>query len=174
MDITDRSLQLMITAQDMEDKGQKHYARAAQTCTHPVGREVFAMLRDYETQHIVRIKEVYTALKGGNPWTEGLASFVVPTDLSHVFRVLAGKHQSGTTSADEKQAIDIGIEFESASIRFYQELHDKATDPLEKKFAAAMVAEERGHLTLLADLKSYYEDPEGWMLAKERAGLDGA
>ncbi|MBF0531383.1 MAG: ferritin family protein [Deltaproteobacteria bacterium] len=174
MDITDRSMKLMTTALDMEEKGQKHYAEAALICRNALGREVFSLLSDYEVRHMVRIKEIYTALKGGSAWTEGLASFVVPSDLTDVFRILTQKHKPDRTEADEKKAIDIGMEFESASIKFYHELGDLSADPLEKKFADLMVAEERGHLNLLADLKAYYEDPEGWFMAKDRAGLDGA
>jgi len=36
------------------------------------------------------------------------------------------------------------------------------------------VEEEREHRKILENLKYYYTDPEGWLMEKGRAGLDGA
>ncbi|MEW5723087.1 MAG: ferritin family protein [Thermodesulfobacteriota bacterium] len=164
----------LTTALDLEEKGRRHYLETVRTCRNPVGREVFQMLADYEVQHIERIREIAASPGPGRPWTEGLASFEVPTDLGRVFRALTGQHQARQAEADEVAALEMGLEFESASIKFYQDRQAQARDPLEKKFLGLMVAEERGHLNLLSDLRLYYTDPESWYLEKDRVTLDGA
>ena len=72
------------------------------------------------------------------------------------------------------EALDIGIEFESAAIEYYENHLMKAEEPLERKFIEHLIEEEREHRRILEDLKYYYTDPEGWLMEKSRSGLDGA
>ena len=57
---------------------------------------------------------------------------------------------------------------------FMKIMRPRPGDPLERKFSELMAEEERTHLSLLSDMKMYYEDPESWFMEKERSGLDGA
>ncbi len=70
--------------------------------------------------------------------------------------------------------MDIGLDFESASVKFYQEHRARTTDPLEAAFLDQMILEEKEHWKALKDTRYYLTDPEGWFMEKERAGLDGA
>ncbi len=170
-----RCLLMLSTALEMERKGRKYYDEAASTCRLEVGREVFELLRDYEVKHTERIQEIYGSLAGGGGWSEELASFAPSQDLGAVFRKLAAaRSEHIRAETGDIEALDVGIDFESASVKFYEEQLLKATDPLEKKFIGHMVAEERDHLRTLTDMRYFYTDPEGWFMEKEHAGLDGA
>jgi rubrerythrin len=169
-----RSMTMLSTALEMEEKGKKYYDEAALGCRNPLGREVYDMLARYEIQHVERIQTIYDGLTQGRGWNEDASAFAVVSDLSEAFRALARKHESTKADASDIQAIEVGIEFEDAAIRFYQGQLPQAIGVVEQKFIQAMIAEERGHLNLLTDLKYYYTDPAGWLLEKSRGTLDGA
>ncbi|MDY6850502.1 MAG: ferritin family protein [Thermodesulfobacteriota bacterium] len=172
---TGTSLRMLAAALEMEEKGKAYYEKAAQTCRNELGREVFQLLKDYEEKHIERINEIYSSLKSGGSWSEDLILFEVPQNFKAAFRSLVPK-QGERVKADtgDVEALEIGIEFESASVKFYEDHLDQAVNKLEKKFTELMAAEEREHLRILSDMRFYYTDPEGWFMEKERAGLDGA
>lgn len=171
----DSALTMLTTALEMEEKGKKYYLEAAQTTKNEVGREIWKLLADYEDKHTAKIKEIYDALSGGKGWQEEIASMPVVTDLGQVFKKLA-REQKEHIKADtgDMEALGVGIQFEQASVKFYEDHLAQSENPVEKKFVEAMVAEERGHLNLLTDMKFYYTDPEAWFMEKEKAGLDGA
>lgn len=171
----DRSLSMLTAALEIEEKGKAYYEKAAQTCRNELCREIFQLLKDYEEKHIERINEIYKSLKSGGAWTEDLASFEVAEKLNTVFKSLVQK-RAKRVKADtgDVEALEIGIKFESASVKFYEDHQSRAPDGPEKKFAELMAAEEREHLRILSDMRFYYTDPEGWFMEKERAGLNGA
>jgi len=168
------AIKMLATALEMEEKGKKYYDEAVETCRNQLGRDVFRLLADYEIQHMKRIREIHDSIRGGGSWSAA-ADFEPVHGLAEVFRKLA-REQKEHIRADtgDLEAIDIGVKFESASVKFYQEYLGHATNPLEKRFLEHMVEEERGHLNLLTDMRQYYTDPESWFLEKDRAGLDGA
>ena len=170
----ERAMTMLTTALEMEEKGKKFYDDAAVTCKNKVGREIYELLSKYEVEHVERIQQIYDGLTKGLGWKEDTASFAVTTDLGEAFRKLAASHKETKADADDVQALGVGIEFESASVKFYEEHLGESENEIEKKFLEAMVAEERGHLNLLSDMKFYYTDPAAWLMEKERAGLDGA
>ena len=95
--------------------------------------------------------------------------------MKSIFRELAKKHASKIEAgSSELEALDVGIEFESAAIKYYEDHLKRAEKPLECKFVEHLVEEEREHRKILENLKYYYTDPEGWLMEKGRAGLDGA
>ena len=170
----EKTLTWLKTALEMEEKGKKHYDQAALTSRNELGREIFKMLSDYEVEHQKRIREIYAKLEGGESWTGDLAEFEAVTDLTGVFRELAKKQAAEKVRADDVEALNMGMDFENASIRFYQEQSRAARDSHEKRFLDLMTLEERGHLNVLADMRLYYTDPEAWYIEKDRVHLDGA
>ena len=72
------------------------------------------------------------------------------------------------------RAVDIGLDFESASLEFYREQRARTADPLEAAFLDQMTLEEKEHFKALKDTRYYLTDPAGWFIEKERAGLEGA
>jgi len=170
----DRSMRMLVTAREMEKKGKAFYLEASETCRNKVGQEIFSLLADYEDQHIKRIQEIYQALEKGRAWSEDWTNIKPDSDLETVFKKLA-REQGSKVKADasDLEALDVGQGLESASIAFYQEHLNLSDDSLEKKFLLQLVLEEKGHFRILADMRYYYSDPAGWLMEKERAGLDG-
>jgi rubrerythrin len=170
------ALSMLKTALEMEEKGYRFYAKAVAEDKNELGRGVFKMLRDDEKIHIERIRIIFTSLVSGGAWTDEWKEFSTPPrDLGQIFRDLAQQHESEITpETGDLTAIDIGLDFEAKSVRFYTEELQRAVNPLERDFAKAMIAEEETHHELLADMKLYLTDPESWFREREKGGLDGA
>ncbi len=72
------------------------------------------------------------------------------------------------------EALNVGIDFEYKTVKFYQDYLPRAKDALERQFVEEMVAEERGRYTVLKDMKHSMADPAAWYQEMERGGLDSA
>jgi len=173
---TDRALKMVETALAMEEKGKGFYQKALEKTKNELGRDIFEKLRDDEDVHVVRIRKIVASLSGGTGWTDAWKAHQPEhADLGVVFRKLAKKHGTGiTTSTDDIDALQVGLDFEQEAVSFYKGHLEEATDPIEKEFIERMVQEERSHFAALKDMKFYLENPEAWMEEKERSLLDGA
>lgn len=159
---------------EMEEKGKKFYEKAAGECDQGLGKEVFAMLMDDEFRHIERIKEIEKALDKNEGVEKACALSNDFQDPGNVFRKIASRASDHKACPSTVKALQAGIEFELALVSFYEDALSKAQDHLEKEFLKRMLAEEKGHYALLEDMNFYYEDPEGWAMDQDKAGLDGA
>ncbi|WP_045216437.1 ferritin-like domain-containing protein [Desulfonatronovibrio magnus] len=163
------------TAIEMEEKGKKFYEKAVEDCKDGLGREIFIMLRDDEVRHIDRIKEIEKALDQGQDVLEQACSMPADEkDMGKMLRDMASKVDTDKACSSTESALNTGIEFELALVKFYEDALEKAQEDIEKEFLKKMVAEEKAHYVLLEDLKYYYEDPEGWAMGQGKSGLDGA
>lgn len=175
-DAPDRSLQMLSTALEMEEKGKGFYDKAVSRCHNAVGKEIFRMLMKDEVMHMDRIRKIYERLKAGESWSDEWKS-IQPDhkDLGVLFRELASAHGREITSeASDMEALEVGIDFELRAISFYQEHFEKATDALEREFIEQLIAEEKSHHAALSDMKLYLSDPAAWFVEMEHPGLDGA
>jgi rubrerythrin len=172
---TQCSIDMLATALEMEEKGRAFYKKAAVSCHNPQCKEIFSTLINDEVVHTQRIKQIHDALLGSKCWIRNWETLKASQkDLSDVFRKLAaGTREKIKADTSDLEAVDIGLEFESASIAFYKNHRSKTSDPLEAAFLDQMVLEETGHWQALQDIRYYLTDPEGWFMEKERAGLDG-
>jgi rubrerythrin len=172
---TDSSIKMLAAALEKEEKGRDFYKEAVSKCSNELGKEMFRMLMADEGVHIKRIKDIYSALQGGQSWKEEWKGDQGKLeDLHQLITERIEKLGSKVADVgDDIEALDIGIEMEQGAITFYEEHLEKATDPLEQDFIALMLGEERGHYAALNDLKHYLENPETWFVEKERHGLDG-
>ena len=162
------------TALEMEKKGKDFYQSAADECSAKVGQEIFSMLRDDEVRHMERIREIEKALDQGSGLEAACTLQESASDPGQVFRELAGKVQAEKPCDSTVKALSAGIDFELALVKFYEDALEKASEDLERQFLKRMVNEEKAHFILLSDMQDYYQDPEGWYMQQERAGLNGA
>jgi rubrerythrin len=173
---SDRSLQMLSRALEMEKEGKAFYEEAVSTCQNELGREMFRMLMKDELLHMDRIGKIYESLKGGEAWSEEWKS-IEPDhkDLRVLFKEMASAHGTKITAkTSDLEALDVGIDFESRSVAFYQDHLSKAKDRVEREFIEQMVTEEKSHHAALSDMKLYLSDPAAWFLEQEHPGLDGA
>ena len=136
------------------------------------------MLGRDEVVHTAVIKRIYDKLSAGADWASELSELKSEQDqddLVRAFVELAAKNVKVIkASADDMKALEVGLEFERKAVAFYLEHLERAVDPLEKEFIQAMVEEERTHVSVLADMKTYLENPASWFEEHERVRLDGA
>jgi rubrerythrin len=175
-DNIERSLQMLSTALEMERKGKTFYDEAISTCQNEVGREMFRMLMKDEVVHMDQILKIYEALKAGGAWSDEWKSIRSEhKDLRELFREMVSDHGTRITSkTSDLEALEVGIDFESRAISFYQEHLEKATDSLEREFIEQIISEEKSHHAALSDMKLYLSDPAAWFVEQEHPGLDGA
>jgi rubrerythrin len=169
-----RSLKMLSTALEMEEKGRAFYERVVSTCKNSVGREMFKMLLEDEKVHMDRIKKIYESLSGREVWCSWDDLEAPHGNLTAIFRKMAKEHGSKiSVDTDDLEALDVGIDFEARSVEFYEEQLKKATDKLETDFIKEMIVEEKEHYAALEDMKLYLSDPASWFRERERGGLDG-
>ena len=172
----EKALEMLKTALSMEEEGEKFYKKAMDASKNVLGKNIFETLMKDERVHYGRILKIYNELKEKSAWTdEWTLMDVGHKDVTELFREMAAKHgKTLEADPDELEALDVGIDFEYKTMKFYQDYLPQATDSLEKQFVEKMVAEERGHYTALKDMKQYMADPAAWYQEMERSGLDGA
>lgn len=89
-------------------------------------------------------------------------------------RIAREKKSVSKACLDDVAAIESGLALENKSIDFFTDRLKQTTTPLEREFLNHMIAEERSHYILLADLRFYYVDTEHWFMEKGKTDLDGA
>jgi len=172
----EEALEMFCAAIDMKERKKALYQEAMNACPDQVGIETFRMLRDAEDEHLKRITELYEEVKEGRVWANvcKLHSFE-SEDKQGILRRIAKEHAKVPKACvDDVVAIETGMNLENASIEFFEKRKAKTSSQVELEFLLRMIAEEREHYILLADLKYYYVDPESWFMEKSRARLDGA
>jgi rubrerythrin len=169
------SIDMLNTALEMEEKGKAFYEKAVKTCGNPQCQEIFSGLIKDEILHQERIKHIHDTLTSGKCWTREWESIKGSSqNLGKLFQDLAVREKKKIKSdTKDLEALDIGLDFELASIKFYRDYRTRTIDPLEAAFLDQMILEEKGHWKALKDTRYYLTDPEGWFMEKERAGLDG-
>jgi rubrerythrin len=170
------TLDMFCTAREMKERKRELYENAMNACPDQVGIETFRILRDAEADHLKRIQEVYEELKKGKVSADVCHFHSFDTEDKKVLlrRVAAERGKVPSACLDDVAAIETGIELENACIDYFEKQLKQAADPIEREFLQRMIADDREHHILLADLKFYYVDTENWFLEKGRQILDGA
>lgn len=170
------TLDTFCTVMELKEKKRALYEAAMKTCPDQVGIETFRMLKDSEADHLKRMEEVYAELKKGKVSADACSFHSFDTkDKKELLRKVAEERgKLPKACLDDVAAIETGIKLENVSIEYFEKQLSLAGDPLEREFLKRMIAEEREHYILLADLKFYYADTEAWLLEKGRQVLDGA
>ncbi|MBN2140554.1 MAG: hypothetical protein PHV85_10135 [Desulfovibrionaceae bacterium] len=162
-------------AVDLCARAAGFYAESAASCGDGLGREVFEQLAADERSRQGIMEELRRSLvKGADFAAVCVLDESRTRDVRAAFRDLAAGRDRPAVCLTELAAVGAALELERAAVDFYQDWLMDAGDDAEQRFLARMLEEQRGHVVMLADLQQYYEDPEAWSLARERAGLDGA
>jgi len=172
----DRSLQMLATALEKEERGRDFYLKAASTCVNQLGIEIFRVLAAEEVIHITRVKQIYQSIKGGKPWTDDWKAHKMESqNLQQLFRERISKFgPKVTTQTGDLEALEIGLGFEQGAIDFYEKELAVCANAVERGFLERMILEERSHYASLSDVKQYLTNPASWFAEKEHPVLDGA
>jgi len=169
-------LEIMCTTVEIKEKMKAFYAEAAANCDDPVGSETFKMLRDSEQKHLEKLNAIYADLTKGPGDLDACRfyDFEVPGKNQIMQKLKQKREGIPKACLDNVAAIESGMELENNGIEFFLTRLKEAAEPVEREFLNHMLAEERSHYILLADLKFYYMDTEHWFMEKAKTGLDGA
>jgi rubrerythrin len=166
----------LCAAVDIKEKMKELYAHAAGQCSDDLGTETFRMLEKIEADHLDRLRGIYADMVKGEKGFDSCRfyDFDTPDSRSVVKRIALERKTVSKACLNDVAAIESGIMLENKSIEFFTGRLKNASSPVEREFLNHMIAEERSHYILLADLKFYYVDPEHWFMEKARTDLDGA
>lgn len=169
-------IETMCTALEMKERMKTFYADAAGRCGDKVGTETFEMLRDMEQKDLDRLNAIYADVAKGPGELDACRFYDFETlGTSAVMHKLKQERAKVSNAClDDVAAIESGMELENKGIEFFMSRLKEATVAVEREFLNHMIAEERSHYIMLADLKFYYVDSGHWFMEKARAGLDGA
>ncbi len=169
-------LEIMCAALEIKGKMKSFYSDAAGKCGDPMGTETFKMLEDMEQKHIENLQQIYADLSKGGKGLDACRFYDLETPgMAEVMRKIKQKRESVSEACMfDVAAIESGMELENSGIQLFVNGLKQASGPEEREFLNHMIAEERSHYILLADLKFYYVDPGHWFMEKSKAGLDGA
>ncbi len=166
----------MCAALEIKEKMKSFYSDAAGKCSDRVGTETFEMLRDMEEKHLARLQQMYADLLKGESGVDACRFYDIDApDRAEVLRKLKQKRQAVPEAClDDVAAIEAGMDLENKGIEMFVARLKETSGSSEREFLNYMIAEERSHYILLADLKFYYLDTEHWLMEKSKSGLDGA
>ncbi|MGE4291627.1 MAG: hypothetical protein AB7E32_05385 [Desulfovibrio sp.] len=170
-----KSHEYLCKALELAEEAGSFYQKILRICEDGLGKEVFGMLADQGARQKELIDQVYGALQGGGDWAGACSLDESDKEgVRQIFQSLAEKHVPQGACATEVTAARAAMDMQAAAVDFYDTWLSDAEDETEQLFVNHMIGELRMQRVLLADLVEYYNDPEGWAMAQDHAGLDGA
>ncbi|NLI82202.1 MAG: hypothetical protein GX443_11050 [Deltaproteobacteria bacterium] len=170
------SIDIFCSALEMKQRKRELYENAMKACPDQVGMETFRMLRDAESMSIQKMEKVYEELKKGSVSADScrMTAFEGEDRRDFIRSIAAEQKKVSKACSDDVAAIESGLKLEDASMRLLGGQLKSSSDPLLREFLQRLIAEEREHYIMLADLKFYYLDTGNWFLEKGKQTLDGA
>jgi len=158
----------------MEIEGKEFYEKASQKASDKLGKELFSRLAQEEDFHAAKAREISDFLKRGESPLAIEESLDKAQKLNSIFarakKEIQAKRQ---ISSSELKAIEIALDMEEKSRKFYEDQSASARTDFEKRFFKAVKQEERGHYLSLVSYREYMVDPAGWFAKSEHISLDG-
>jgi len=162
---------------ELKEQKAKFYGEWAQKCDDSVGRDILIAIQDAESRDVERLKTAQEEWSKTNEWSSVCRYVPERTSIADVvLQKVRESHKNASKAGcgSVKFPLDVARELEEKAITLFRKQLENANSEDEKSFIEAFISEEKEHLRLLADLKYYYEDPQGWFMEKGRGGLDGA
>lgn len=172
-------LAVLQEALTIEQTGEDFYRRGAETCSNPVARETFLALADVEKQHAAYFRAYYDAMSKTGNWPAAspveLAHHEVPAMAKAIFDQARcdAEECDVVMCAELHQLYGAAMDKERQSIALYQGQAGESDSPEQKTFFEFLVAQEKGHLELLANTQKYLDDPIHWFFDQEQWIVEG-
>ena len=169
----DNFSKIIRTAIKMEEDGIDFYQKAAEKSSHPLGRKMFLSFIEDEKRHLAVLKEILADLKFSD-FDQFFQEKTPREKITSIFRQTNKEIKERiAANSDEIKALEIGMDMESKSVKFYQSALEKAEDISQKAFLRRLVEEEKEHYQILQNTHSYLKDSGDWFLWEEKGLLDG-
>lgn len=133
-------LDALMRAMELEKEAFDFYTRAEQKTFNQAGKKMFRWLARTEEEHYQKFSELYNALSTGGRWVFYGGSTVA---------IDAGPEV--TFDTDDREALEIALEFERNGIAYYEELLHRTEDIEGKTMLKTLLDEEREHLKILKE-----------------------
>lgn len=152
---------------DFERKGSEFYIKLGIDTRQALAKNLFYNLARQEINHIIRIEEIFNAIKRDAPWPEVSARKIseIENEMKKVFDKL-GKH-TRKVKLDNLEGYRLAIDMEKQGYEMYKEFSKKAIDEREKQFFAAMTEEEKTHLEALDNVYYFLTESKDWLSVEE-------
>jgi len=158
-----------------EQAEMEFYAGNAKRSKNPLAKGIFETLAKDEEEHMRRIRGLHERLLAQGAWPKEMPLEVAGTNIKQVLEGLAEMPAAAHDhDVDDVAALERGREFEGKGTKFYADLAQACTDPLEQKFFEFLSRIEREHLRSIERSLDFFKDPSSWNMERERSGLDGA
>ena len=158
-----------------EKEEMAFYNGEAERSKNPVAKALFKTLAAEEEEHMSRISALHKKLVGEGAWPEDVPIEVsgsnVKSALSDFRRDLASTQEHDN---DDIAALQKSIESEKGAAELYSNIAKASENPQEVTFFKFLSEIEREHMLSLQDSLVYLQDPQSWLEADGRQGLDGA
>jgi rubrerythrin len=178
MDKAHEDLEALTLALKMEGDGRQFFLAARDKTEHPLAKETFAYLADWELEHISIIQHFYASLRDRGQWTttshlQGKRGEAIATFRS-VFRAARERlDETVGADADVLHAYRLAREMEDKLIVFYSERAAEAKDQTAQEFYRFMTDQEREHHLILENSLRYLENPAQYHAEEESWMFDG-
>jgi len=152
-----------------ELKERDFYLKQSEKTNDSLGKKMFATLAQEEEEHYEYLKTLHEEMKKIGKWPEYISAEIKGTNVKKVLEEFVDKVEySSASTADDKEAIKIAIEFEKKAHAFYTDLISKAEHPDEKTVFEQLAALEFEHATSLEETLNYFENPADWFAENEK------
>ncbi|MBU2511196.1 ferritin family protein [bacterium] len=160
-------------ALENELRERDFYLRQSKKTDNPIGKKMFETIAQEENDHYNKLKMIHKELESKGTWPEDVSIVVADTNIQEVLKELPSiADKTFDSTADDKEAIRVAIEFEKQAHLFYINLKNKADDKKEMSFFDHMAKIEWEHMQSLQDTLFFFENPAGWYEEKEKPHFD--
>ncbi|MBN2142724.1 ferritin family protein [Candidatus Woesearchaeota archaeon] len=152
---------------------QKFYRENAEKMKMPLAKKAFEFLASQEKKHEEAIKKFNSdVLKGNNP---DVSIRTMNTEKMKEFlgQNLENVREKFTASKDEIRIYELAKDRELTAYNFYKQSASEATHENVRHLFTFLTHEEDGHYHLLANMISYFSNPEGYFQDQEDWFFEG-
>lgn len=156
-----------------EHDGLELYTRAAGITTSSAGKAMFEMLIAEEKKHVRIIERV----AAGQGYAEVLKE-AGPRESEKVIKTIFSEAKAHVSekvpaSTGEKEAVQMGMDFEKKGYQFYEKAAAEAQNPNEKGLFDSLAKWEDEHYAILERAMNYLNDTGHWFLWEEGGPIEG-
>lgn len=156
------------TALKMEREAVEFYRKCAERTSNPVGKKMFLSIAEDEQYHVACAVQMKKEQKFVPARTTPLE------DLKQVFEQNRQEMLSKIPStADEIEALRIGMRMEEEAIAFYRQAAVQASTPGEKSFFDCLIRDEEEHFRIFQNTVAFLDDTGNWFMWEEQGIVEG-
>ncbi len=147
--------EIVDTAVQIEKNGKVFYEIMATKAQSEKTKEIFIFLGDEEDKHIVafqKLSETIEQYDAPESFPGEEAEYMKSLAAEHIFTQANKGKEVADKVQDDKEAIDLGIQFEKDSIVFYEAMK-KAVREHEHKILDELITQEKDHLLKLSEIR---------------------